>query len=853
MDSNNIDEIVNLIAESTSLDAQEIRECIATELSSVDAIYQNDYLKGLSARLSNPDKPINSIEDVIQLSESVKKEQKILSSEELNDNMEVEENRRTQEINNLESTFHEVKEKNVPKENNLESRENIDFFGDGFSQKYGEKLSQDYFDKVYDDVGKYAKLNDDMRKNVTESIIRHEVAEEKVNIIMREQKCSKEDATRIRIYKDITNKLIISYLRDSGPTQQQLRKYIIESYKALNYSDEDIEKYLARIEDTKGKSREEIDAIIDQIKEDAGIAQEKDIRRIETFAVAGKSLEEIFEHENARDDCDTKIYNKKAEARAKIEAVESANGLTKSEQNEIIGDIREKTGAEIAIESRAMIKLELQVLKCEVERLNSAKTKFERKQILDNIAAIKDNIKTLSNGIETEQAKQKNEEYSKLIEQIDKLDSETAQIKAIKDKSPEAKQMLSILLRKREELTERREFVKAEYSFEILQGEKIRDVILRNRSNALDEEIKECRDKLKSESDPLTRERLENQIKEKEKQKVDCTKPQTLYRMNISEEEQEAAKREVRTDLIKQSLGSLRTRTTYASSQTEGLNIDDPEFIRVSIDVLRKRREVDFNLCQLGVLESERSSILNQAGFLTPKDRMTYLLCKMVGTIHVADEERKEESAAIIEKRRYEAEKMKNKIDAITRIEKLQEEWVKKGIDGDRLTRINDAAIDLFKNEPSVSMNGLENSSFIKKRLDDHGITEEDKALLMELFNCVDTNDDRTETYGDNPDKTIEIKPFRASLFTDAIKVNEDRLLNSKKRDEFREEYQKKVEEELISKVEEKRSKNQMLADITTEVSELGIEEALKELTQSAKTIDSEKSQSSMDSEMKEQ
>lgn len=73
MDSNNIDDIVNLIVEATSLDAQEIRECIATELSSVDAIYQNDYLKGLSARLSNPDKPINSIEDVIQLSESIKK------------------------------------------------------------------------------------------------------------------------------------------------------------------------------------------------------------------------------------------------------------------------------------------------------------------------------------------------------------------------------------------------------------------------------------------------------------------------------------------------------------------------------------------------------------------------------------------------------------------------------------------------------------------------------------------------------------------------------------------------------------------------------------------------------------
>ncbi len=859
MDSNNIDDIVNLIAESTNLDTQEVRECILTELNSIDASFQNDYLKGLTARLSNPDKPINSIDDVVRMSESIKKEKNLLSTEEIKAKTAESESRDNQQIDRMEENFKKIDE-NKKEQEKEESEQKpgtpIEYGETGEPLNIEDYWSEEYFDivkqRVHNNVIDNNNTSELDEKVITELIIQSQIAERQEEKLMQKEKCSPEEARRRVICQDIIAKLTIVFLREGEEFEKAYRDKIVDAYRELGLSDEEIEQRITRLNDIKQKSIEERTKEVDRIKNAEGL-KETDIRRTRAFAIKGKRFREIFKDEEIRRNIADNVKDINDESGKTIEAIENSEELSNEEKEELKESERVRAGAEIRLEIERLIRLENRMLKGEKESLTKVTSPGERKIIQDNINEIECRIETLSRGVENSHTIQKTEELEKIMEQIEKLDEESKKIDIKKNSDEATRQLLSEINAKRKELRERRDFIKSEYTFDVLQMEKIRVKLIQNRIKGVDSEINSLSEELANETDPQRRKRIQEHIEEKENELNDCSDVKKQYKLDFSEEEKETAKREVRRELVKSSFGAVKTRVAYSGKQVQGLSIDDDKFIKESIYVMRRARELESNLRQMGMMESEVAGVVSQARFLTPKDRLTFLLCKSVSAMNLAEENGTEKKQEILAKRRLEAQKLKDKVDSLTRIEELETKWRDDGIDGNRLSRINDAAIDLFKNVPEVSMQALETDSDIKKRLEAHGITDDDKKMLMDLFNCVDCSDERTKGYGENPDKTIAIRSFRPSLFTDSIKLYEDKLINHRKIEAIRAEYQTTVEEDIFSKIETKRNHNKSLANITSEVTEMGLEEAFGQLTQDKRKIDTSKEQAGDVQEITEQ
>ena len=72
MDSNSIDELINIIVENTEIDEDTARSCILNELALVDDLYKKDFFAELSTTIyKGIGNKVTKVDDIVKVSQEI--------------------------------------------------------------------------------------------------------------------------------------------------------------------------------------------------------------------------------------------------------------------------------------------------------------------------------------------------------------------------------------------------------------------------------------------------------------------------------------------------------------------------------------------------------------------------------------------------------------------------------------------------------------------------------------------------------------------------------------------------------------------------------------------------------------
>ena len=652
MDSQNLDDLVNLIALNSEMDSEQIRNCILSELENIDDSFYNDFLSGMTAKIINGSNiVITSVEDVVQLSKAIISEKKIPSHAEVNRRKEEQINQRQSEAEKyreIVERFEKTQEQNAQQaqkapevvykeDGEINYIDTINNYKELLDKVYTppaeivEKATQAVEKIIADDTSILDEAEkEDIIKRTAEGLAIDEAKGEMTRNGMSEGEAlriigtsnliknltnyffvleEKEDG-RIAIVREMLEKL---YLRD-GKTTRDLEQYILEAKKEFKAgrtngrvgNEADIQTTKGLVEDYEaGKTIEEI--VDTQIYYDSNKVE---------FAKKVTEYEKVEEEISNNPDMteEQKAAAIKAERDKFLVRYKSNISLLQTQYKGIVKDLTKELDSCQDEAERQLLESKIKRYSGRDERLDDIKPTHRISMLFDLERKINQRIEELKISLEneTDEGKRKQIQNS-----IDAMYKDNLNLKGdVKFEALYGKR-IDEMLQKKLEADTRANIVEIEKTEQKIEEAKRKAEELESNPQATDEE-KQANEKEQKKLELLM------EVLHKKQERYDTGDIYEAY----NEGDIFQARRSFKKNLIKNAMQSSKEQMSDVVKRLKKMDPNSKEYIEESKKIERIKREFKVALIECGEPLDSTKEIIDSYSFVDGNQILDVLYVK---------------------------------------------------------------------------------------------------------------------------------------------------------------------------------------------------------------------------------
>ena len=201
MDSNSIDELINIIVENTEIDEDTARSCILNELALVDDLYKKDFFAELSTTIyKGIGNKVTKVDDIVKVSQEIQEKGDFITVAKAKEAREAKEVKNKQESEAYIAEFVQYKEELAARKAEIKDDKETDIFG-----KYNKDIEGIYsytkedidktvirLNKIFGSI--FGNLSDEQKEQIAKDLIEGESIYGTVKKVAEEKGISIEDA-----------------------------------------------------------------------------------------------------------------------------------------------------------------------------------------------------------------------------------------------------------------------------------------------------------------------------------------------------------------------------------------------------------------------------------------------------------------------------------------------------------------------------------------------------------------------------------------------------------------------------------------------------------------------------------
>ena len=347
MDSNSIDDLINVIIENTEIDEDTARSCILDELALVDDLYKKEFFNEFSNTIyKGIGNNVTKVEDIVKASQDIQEKGDFITVAKAKQAKEAKENKdksySEEFVKELQKYKEELKAKTEQKNVEMQDGKIVDAFHLYLENILGiNDYTEKYIAKLVDDIREFAKdsgitLSEDELKELAIEEDQGEKIEEAVEKVKTENGVDDEAAHKSVAIAQLIDGFIEYYWElDKSNVQETkaIHDILVELYKKSGKTERDLVRDLFRegLKSQKAGRRE------------GNIGRESLIQEAKTYArriEEGTSIDSIIEEKVDNDKKKVEMAIQKAKYEEQKETITNDPNLTEEERDEKLKDLK---------------------------------------------------------------------------------------------------------------------------------------------------------------------------------------------------------------------------------------------------------------------------------------------------------------------------------------------------------------------------------------------------------------------------------------------------------------------------------------------------------------------------------